>query len=134
MVVDTSGLEYKGRIANLLASSLLLQIDGQMHRFEMNEVATVHHRDSLVEGVLIGAGVGAALGLWDYLIDPSEPGNGAVTGALVILGGGIGALVDSRHRAALYRAPGRPVAVGPVVVPSYGFTQKLAGVRITLTF
>ena len=27
---------------------------------------------------LIGASVGAGLALWDYLIDPSEPGNVAV--------------------------------------------------------
>ena len=134
LVVDTSGREYKGRVADLSASSMLLQIGRQSRRFAAADVATTHHRDSLIEGMLIGAGVGAGMGLWDYLIDPSEPGNGAVTGAMIMLGGGIGALVDAGFRKALYRVPARTVSRCLIVVPQFVLSPEQTSLRITMKF
>ena len=134
LVVDTSGREYKGRVADLSASSMMLQIGGQSRRFAATDGATTHHRDSLIEGMFIGAGLGAGLGLWDYLIDPSEPGNGAVTGAMIILGGGIGALVDAGFQKALYRVPAPTVSGYLIVVPQFVLSPEQTSLRITLKF
>ena len=52
----------------------------------------------LWNGMLIGAAVGTGLAMWDYLIDPSEPGNGIIftvaIGLRTAIGAGIDALVD----------------------------------------
>ena len=51
--------------------------------------------DALWNGALIGAGIGAGLATWDYLIDPSEPGNAAVFTVAIGLGTAIGAGIDA---------------------------------------
>lgn len=51
--------------------------------------------DPLWNGALIGAGIGAGLATWDYLIDPSEPGNAAVFTVAIGLGTAIGAGIDA---------------------------------------
>jgi hypothetical protein len=59
----------------------------------MAPVATA--RDSVWNGALIGAGIGAGFAMWDYLIDPSEPGNTAIFAAGIGLGAAIGAGIDA---------------------------------------
>ena len=62
--------------------------------------------DPLSNGALIGAGIGTGLATWDYLIDPSEPGNAAVFIAAIGLGTAIGAGIDAlvnRGGKVLYR-------------------------------
>ena len=51
--------------------------------------------DSLTNGALIGAAVGTGLAMWDYLIDPSEPGNAVVFTVAIGLGAAVGAGIDA---------------------------------------
>ena len=46
--------------------------------------------DPVWNGALIGAGFGTGLAMWDYLIDPSEPGNAAIFTVAIGLGTAIG--------------------------------------------
>ena len=45
--------------------------------------------------MLIGAAIGTGLATWDYLIDPSEPGNAAIFTVAIGLGAAIGAGIDA---------------------------------------
>ena len=51
--------------------------------------------DPLWNGAVLGATIGAGLATWDYLIDPSEPGNGIIFTVSIGLGTAIGAGVDA---------------------------------------
>jgi hypothetical protein len=66
----------------------------------------------LRDRTLIGGGIGTGLAIWDYLIDPSEPGNGVIVAVAIGLGTAIGAGVDallSRGGKVLYRS-GHPTS------------------------
>ena len=76
--------------------------------------------DSIWNGALIGAGVGTGLAIWDYSIDPSEPGNAAIFAVAIGLGTAIGAGIDAlinRRGTLLYMASREPaaVAVSPIL-------------------
>jgi hypothetical protein len=84
-------------------------------------------------GALIGAGIGTGLATWDYLIDPSEPGNAAIFTVAIGLGSAIGAGIDSlvnKGGKVLYASP-RSTA-GVTVSPLLGRHQQ--GMRVTIRF
>ena len=51
--------------------------------------------DPLWNGALVGAAIGTGFAMWDYLIDPSEPGNAVVFGGAIGLGAAVGAGIDA---------------------------------------
>jgi len=63
-VLDTSAGETRGRVAAFTREALTLAIDGSRRRFAMADVARIERRqrDSVANGLLIGAGAGAVLG------------------------------------------------------------------------
>jgi hypothetical protein len=108
VVIDTSGLRTKGKVAELPAmpSSLVVLVPAR-RTFLEDDVAEVRATDSRRTGALIGGGIGAGVALWDYLIDPSEPGNAVITAVAVGAGTAIGMGIDAligRNRL-LYRSP-----------------------------
>jgi hypothetical protein len=84
-------------------------------------------------GALIGAGIGTGLAMWDYLIDPSEPGNAAIftvaVGLGTTIGAGIDALVNKRGKV-LYASPRQ--TAGVMVSPLLGADQR--GVLVSIRF
>ena len=110
VVTDTSGQRIKGKVRDVSTSPPSLEIAGPAPRtFQAAAVAEIRATDRVLNGALIGAGVGTGLALWDYLIDPSEPGNGIIFGVAIGLGTAIGAGIDALldGRRVLYR-PGGP--------------------------
>ncbi len=109
LVTDDTGLKVRGKVDQVSASSLIILTKGPGRRtFVESTVSEIRRPDSKVNGALIGASVGAGLALWDYLIDPSEPGNGTITTVSVGLGAAIGAGIDAlvgRDGRLLYRSP-----------------------------
>src|SRR4029079_2020075 len=96
VVTDDTGRKIRGKVEELSPSSLIVVTKGPSRRtFVESTVTEIRRSDSLVNGALLGAGVGAGLALWDYLIDPSEPGNGVITVVSVGLGTAIGAGIDA---------------------------------------
>jgi len=89
-VVDTSGEETKGRIVGLTDVALTLQVDGTRQQFAMADVARVERqkRDSVRNGVLIGAAVGALAGftLGKSLDSPACPRRGTECGQGAAIG------------------------------------------------
>ena len=88
-ITDSSGHHVRGKLADLSASSLVLEAAGTRRLFQDTEVGTIEKRgsDSMKNGALIGLSVGAGFG----------PAIGATTGdwGLAAIGaliyGGIGA-------------------------------------------
>ena len=102
-VTDGSGLAIDGVFAKASDSTLGLLVDGQVRDIPAADVREISRRgDSLWNGFLIGAGIGAALGAVAYASCDDAYGEctdqaasaaiGAVSGALIY--GGIGALID----------------------------------------
>jgi hypothetical protein len=89
--------------------------------------------DPVWNGALIGAGIGAGLALWDYLIDPSEPSNAAIFTVAIGLGAAIGAGIDklvNRGGKVLYLSPRQPAAV--TVSPLLGNDRQ--GLLVSIRF
>jgi hypothetical protein len=94
VVTDASGERTKGKVADVHPSSLVLLIP-EARTFVEGAVTEIRATDSLSNGALIGAAVGTGLAMWDYLIDPSEPGNAAVFTVAIGLGTAVGAGIDA---------------------------------------
>jgi hypothetical protein len=119
-VLDDTGIEISGKILRLNPDSLVLLVGAAEHRFDAARVRRIERRgDSLRNGALIGAVVGAAMGLIVAGIsdcpgnDPggSCPGTRAAaflfsTGVYAAIGTAIDALVVGRTT--LYEAPATP--------------------------
>ena len=63
VVTDESGREVKGRVVARGAAP------------SPTHIKEIRIPDPLWNGILIGAAIAAGLATWDYMIDPSEPGN-----------------------------------------------------------
>lgn len=103
-------------------------------RLPKAQIATVvTAADSILNGALIGAGIGTGLAMWDYLIDPSEPGNAAIFTVAIGLGTAIGAGIDklvNRRGKILYASPRQ--AAGVTVSPLLGKDRQ--GVLVSIRF
>ena len=106
-VTDDTGRETKGKVAEVSDDSLIINTPAP-RTFARESITRVRHTDSLKNGALIGGGIGTGLAMWDYLIDPSEPGNAVVFAVGIGLGAAIGAGIDalvSRGGRALWISP-----------------------------
>jgi hypothetical protein len=112
LVIDSSGEQIKGRVAQLPPSpSSFVLLAPKARTFPEGTVTEIRATDSLLNGTLIGGGIGMALATWDYLIDPSEPGNAAIFAVAIGGGTAIGAGIDRviASGRVLYRSgPQRP--------------------------
>ena len=95
LVIDASGHRTRGRVAELPPSpSSLVLLAAKPRTFAEGTVTEIQATDSLLNGALIGGGIGMALATWDYLIDPSEPGNAAIFAVAIAGGTAIGVGID----------------------------------------
>ena len=101
-VLDTMSREVTGVFGRVSDTAISLTVDGAEREIPFSEVRRVTRRggDSLWNGVLIGAGVGALGG-------SLQGARMALTGAALY--GALGAFIDSqkRGRVVVYSAPGR---------------------------
>ena len=91
VVTDESGREVKGRVDQL--STVSITVGGRT--FTDTAIKEIRLPDPLWNGILIGAAIGTGLATWDYMIDPSEPGNAVVFSVAIGLGTAIGAGIDA---------------------------------------
>jgi hypothetical protein len=112
VVTDTMGRQAKGRLEKLSPSSLM--VAGRT--FTEPTVRQIRLRDPLWNGALIGAAIGTSLAVWDYTIDPSEPGNAAIFAVAVTVGTAAGAGLDALRSGRVIYAARRPrVVVRPLL-------------------
>ena len=118
VVIDAGGQRTKGRVADVSASSLVLMPDART--FAEAAVTEIRATDPVLNGALIGAAVGLGFAMWDYLIDPSEPGNAAVFAVAIGLGTAVGAGTDAlvnRRGKILFASPRqtRRLIISPIL-------------------
>lgn len=129
---DDAGRETRGKVADVSADFLSITTPAQ-RTFRRDSIATISETDRLQNGALIGSGIATGFAVWDYLIDPSEPGNAVVFAVAIGLGSAIGAGIDaliSRPGRVLYRS-GRRI---PSVVISLPVERDRRGVLISVRF
>lgn len=142
-VTDAEGREIEGRVRGLSAGSLLLDAGGRPQEFDAGRVGLIQFRpgDSLKNGVLLGAVIGAALGVASCAANSScieDEGGPGVSMALGIMGAaagaGLGAGIDAAVKGpklVVYRAPGSAgssqgrVSIAPVI------TRRTKGVAVS---
>jgi hypothetical protein len=133
VVTDTTGQRVTGKVREVSTSppSLVIAIP-EPRTVRAEAIAEIRTVDCVINGALIGAGIGASLAVWDYLIDPSEPGNGAIFAVAIGLGtavgAGIDALIDGRR--VLYRSGAQKgrVTIAPIA------TRDRRGLQVVVRF
>jgi hypothetical protein len=138
-VTDDSGRETTGRIADLTATSLVFDQNGQQRQWREQDVVRIRQRrsDSLSNGALIGLAVGAGFGVaivaadWDADAD-NEAGLAALAIALYGgIGAGIGVGVDAmiqKRQVIFERRSAPPAQIS--LVPILSATRKGALVSV----
>lgn len=145
IVVEESGVENIGRLLRVTPDTLTMTIDGKIHAFTRQQVATIFERGDSVKRAVIGLVAGAAIGLTAgasktncgrqnvgiglisaYLYHSPCTLNERVSqglreaALLGVLGAGIGAAVDALipGRQVLYKKPQRTAGTAISIAPS----------------
>jgi hypothetical protein len=135
MIVDQSGIETDGRISELDVSALTIATNAGAVRFREDDVVLIRERkqDSVRNGIVIGAAIGAGLGLLAELSCGGYCGHaGLMTLDSAVWGIGVGVLADVLQKTPrdIYRHgpvhDGRTVALAPLLGP------RGAGARVAL--
>jgi hypothetical protein len=128
-VTDASGREMKGRFLGIEGTRLRMSYEDGARVFEAAEVRRVDKRqsDSMLNGTLIGLGIGAAFAgvAWASICadDGCDGGAGWIVASVALYGAagaGVGALIDAlvTKKHTLYRAAGSTsVSLAPVITP-----------------
>jgi hypothetical protein len=92
-VVDTSGGEVTGSIAEVSTTALVLMVGAERRAFQESDVRTVLQRrqDSVLNGALWGAAAGGILGALGASSCANDFGCSGSTGEFLALGCGVGA-------------------------------------------
>lgn len=137
IVTHCDGGRLRGRIVDLSASTLALQIDGLRRDLDGSDISVIRHRerDSLENGAAIGFGSGVAISVSLFALFGGLDQAGIVffySSLFGAAGAGIGAGLDAMHQEprVVYRAApsNRRIAVSPVVSP------ERQGVSVSLGF
>jgi hypothetical protein len=134
-VTDGAARATTGTLVKLTDGILHLVVDGQVREIPSVEVREIARRgDSVLNGFLIGATVGTAIGVGAFMAceEHEDCLHPAVGGLIIGLEfGGIGALIDHfiRGRTVVYRSQARPtVDLSPLV---FGHRR---GMRVSFSF
>lgn len=135
-ITDSAGGEHKTRIVGVSGGVVTASAGENVRRFRTAEVMQVktRHSDSLINGALIGAGVGVASGLfvcrlmepWEVCFDNVGP-----LAAFGAIGAGAGIGIDAliRGQRTIYAAPGRTeIDAMPL------FVKRGGGLQVSVSF
>jgi len=133
--MDGSGRETAGVFAKVSDSNLSLLVDGQLQDLPVTDVRQSARRgDPVWNGFLIGAGIGAALGVATF-VDCDEliyeecphPATGGVVFGLTF--GGAGALIDHfiRGRTVVFRVKGTALRLRPDAAGGTAWRERVTG-------
>ena len=138
VVVDANGGKTKGRISELDGSTMSIKSGDGERRFREDDVVVIRQRnhDSVLNGVLIGASVGAGLGLLSELacgaMDEYCPYTGIVTIGGAMWGTFAGATIDLLNRTPrdVFRRGADPASKSVTVAPLVA--RRGAGAQVAL--
>ena len=134
-VADFDGQEQTGLVVDILASALVLLIDGERHDVDQQHVKTIHQwrrDDSVLTGLLSGAAIGAGLGSLSFQRTYDVSNAGVIVALLAAGGAGLGAALDALlpARRLIYRSPGQARRL--TVVPLLAAARR--GISVSLRF
>ena len=89
-ITDASGARFGATVVDLSSDSLILRVGDRVRTVREGDVATVVKKDSLLNGTLIGAGIGLGASL-----PTCGRCHGQFAAASTAMGAGIGVAVDS---------------------------------------
>ena len=122
-VTDSTGATTKGKLIDIADDGLSLSVGTGVRRIVAGDIRRVEWKrtDSLLNGLLIGAAIGAVPGLYWLVADPNEcTGMCAEEYAFIGIGGVAGGLIDyARSKKAIVYAEGqstaatRTISIGP---------------------
>ena len=131
VITDAAGGQVRGKVTAVSGTSLNVLSQGKPRTFAPGEVGliTSRQRDSLWNGLLIGAAAGTAPAIYWAIADPNECTGLCMDDLLVgvSVGTAIGLAVDAamKKNVVVFRAP---LTIAPVVSP------RRAGVGLTISF
>ena len=137
-VTDTTGATIKGTLAAWTDDAVQVTVKRRARSLAAADIRRIQLRqsDSVLTGVLIGAGIGAIPGIYWLVVDPNEcSGLCPEDYAAIAIGAAVGGLIDRaiRKRVTVYEA-GSPrggattVRIAPLV------RRDRNGVQVALTF
>lgn len=137
-VTDTTGSTTRGKLAVLTDEALQVQLEDGVRSFRTTEIRRIqrHDPDSPLNGVLVGAAVGAIPGLYWLIVDPNEcHGMCAEEYALIGVGAALGGLIDHliKKKVTVYAA-GEPSQGNPGLRLSALVGNGRKGVRVAVIF
>jgi len=126
-ITDNQGQEFKGSIHTVATDGLNMLVNGKSVDLPYDTIIRIDRpNDGLANGALIGLGVGTAVGLIAWAVDPCESfcvgGTGAAVGSTLIMGGlgaavGVGIDALRHHEREIYK---RGSSVHATIAPAIG--------------
>jgi hypothetical protein len=136
-VTDASGATIKGTLAEATGEAVRVSVKSGVRRVAAADVRRVQwqRRDSVFDGMLIGAAIGAIPGVYYLIADPNEcTGFCAEDYAAIATGAAVGALVDRAVKRRLTVYTGRSGVGAKRVTIAPLMTRSRRGVRLTVGF
>jgi hypothetical protein len=137
-VTDATGATMKGQLAEVTDDAVRLNVGGRIRSVVAADLQRIQweQHDSVLSGVLIGAGLGAIPGIYWLVVDPNEcRGMCPEEYALVAAGALMGGLIDHaiKHKVTVYErgsfgARRRSLTISPV------FARGRIGGHLALRF
>ena len=138
-VVHVSGATTRGKLSAINPEGLILDMSGDLRRWREADIRAIRLResDSLVNGILTGTAIGAALGSLNYL-DNDCHGNAGCAAGLALgaaVCAGAGGLIDALIRPSrLIYAPATAGATRLAPPPVVGADGWRAAVGVSVRF
>jgi len=135
-VTDAAGTTTAGTLTAVTGEALELNVGASIRSLAAAHVRRIQSRqaDSPLNGILIGAGVGAIPGIYWLVADPNEcTGLCPEEWAAIAVGAVVGGLIDATRKVTVYEAgasssSSRRLLIGPLV------GRKRSGAQLALRF
>lgn len=137
-VVNTSGADIRGTIADIGSSSLAIMSEGTRRDLAERDIATIHQRrpDPLANGALWGFAIGGGVGLFGGIALSGADGSSAAiipifTLLYAGLGAGVGAGLDAMFSAerVIYARRTTSARLSPIV----SYRKRTIGLSVSLS-
>ena len=137
-VFDPPGATTRGKLSAITPEELVLDVGGDVRRWRQADIRAIQLRekDSIVNGILSGAAIGAALGSLNYL-DNECRGDATCTAGLALgaaVCAGAGGLIDALIGPSRLIYERAPTGATRLVRPTFVSHEWRAAVQVSVRF
>jgi hypothetical protein len=137
-VFHPSGATTRGKLSAITPQELILDVGGDARRLHQTDIRAIRRRgkDSIVNGMLIGAATGIALGSLNYLDNECRGDAGCAAGLALgtAVCAGAGGLIDGLIRPSQLIYEGAPTGATRFVRPASVSQGWRAAVQVSVRF